>query len=395
MGGGSGGHITPLLAVASELKQLEPRARIVYIGQRGDAFAAIPSRHRSIDEAYTVPAGKFRRYHSLGWKQIFKVRTQLANIRDVFRVLGGLVQSWRLLKRLQPDIVFIKGGYVGVPVGFAAAWLHIPYITHDSDALPGLANRSIARWARLHAVALPKETYRYPQNKTVTVGVPLAAEYHLVTARDQVIYRRQLGLPEAGRFLFIIGGGLGAQRMNLAAAEALPHLLHEFRDLQVVHVVGSANEETVRTLYMTSLASAEQGRVEVKGYVDDVYRYSGAADVIITRAGATALAEFSMQGKACIVVPNPVLTGGHQLKNAQYLARERAAVVVTEAELQENPHVLAARASALLKDPKERAELGRNFHAYAVEGAAKKLAMLVLAQASTHNRTADHADTAE
>lgn len=390
VGGGSGGHITPLLAVASELKRLEPGVRIVYIGQKGDNFADIPARHAAIDEVYSVQAGKFRRYHGLGWRQLLKVRTQLLNLRDAFRLLLGLGQSYRLLKRLQPDVVFVKGGYVGVPVGLSAAWLHIPYVTHDSDALPGLANRLIARWASLHAVALPKEVYRYPQDKTVTVGVPLVVEYQPVAPSDQAIYKRQLALPETGKFLFIIGGGLGAQRVNLAVAEALPHLLHEFSDLQVVHVVGRANEEAVRTLYTTGLSTAEQGRVKVEGYLDDVYRYSGAADVIITRAGATALAEFAMQGKPCVVIPNPVLTGGHQLQNAQYLAAKHAAVVVSEPELEENPNVLAARVSNLLKDDKERSSLGKNFAAFAVPDAAKKLAMLILAQVPNTNTATAH-----
>ena len=391
VGGGSGGHITPLLAVASELKQLEPGARIVYIGQRGDDFAQIPAEHHSIDEVYAVQAGKFRRYHTLGWRQIFKIRTQLSNIRDFFRFMAGTIQSWRLLRQVRPDVIFIKGGYVGVPVGLAAATLRIPYVTHDSDALPGLANRIIARWASMHAVALPKEVYYYPQDKTVTVGVPLRAEYRLVSSADQVIYKRQLEIPEKGKFLFITGGGLGAQRVNLAVAEALPHLLQEFPDLQVVHVVGQANEASVQQLYNTGLSTVEQGRVVVEGYVSDAYKYSGAADVIITRAGATALAEFATQGKACVVVPNPVLTGGHQLKNARYLEEKDAAVVVTETELADNPNVLAARVSTLLKSDDKRISLGKNFQKFAVPDAAKNLAMLLLAQIPTPKDPKTHA----
>lgn len=379
-GGGSGGHITPILAVASELKKLQPDCKIVFIGQKGDNFADIPAQHESIDEVYAVQAGKFRRYHTLGIRQIFKVRTQALNIRDAFRVVIGIFESRSLLKRLQPDVIFVKGGFVGVPVGLSAAWLHIPYVTHDSDALPGLANRIIARWARMHAVALPEEIYHYPQDRTVTVGVPLVAEYKPVTRADQLAYKRELGLQEQGRLLFIIGGGLGAQRVNLAVAEAVPHLLQEFSDLNIVHAVGKANEATIQQLYTTALSTGEQGRVSVKGFLSDVYRYSGAADVIITRAGATNLAEFAMQGKACIVVPNPYLTGGHQLENAKYLQEKHAALLVTETELQENPNVLAARASMLFKDEAQRQELSRNFATFAQPDAAKKLAMLLLEQ---------------
>jgi UDP-N-acetylglucosamine--N-acetylmuramyl-(pentapeptide) pyrophosphoryl-undecaprenol N-acetylglucosamine transferase len=389
-GGGSGGHITPILAVAAELKKLQPDTRIVYIGQKGDALGDIPAKHPAIDAVYAVQAGKFRRYHGEGFKQLLDVPTMLKNLRDAFRVISGTFQSRKLLKTISPDVIFVKGGFVGVPVGLAAANLHIPFVTHDSDAIPGLANRIIARWASMHAVALPKEVYAYPADKTVTVGVPVASSFKLVNAAQKEAFRRELGMAPEAKLLFIIGGGLGAQRVNLAVAEAMPHLLHEFRDLQVVHGVGRANEETIQKLYTTALSSAEQGRVVVKGYFDNVYLYSGAADVIITRAGATNLAEFAVQGKPCIVVPNPLLTGGHQLENARYLEEKHAAVVVTEYELQENPNVLAARVSALLKDDARCKELAANLSTFAEPDAAKKLAQVLISQTQTRasNETA-------
>ncbi len=382
-GGGSGGHITPILAVAAELKKLQPTAKIVYIGQKGDSLSDIPAQNPAIDEVYAVQAGKFRRYHGEGLKQLLDIPTVAKNIRDAFRVVVGVFQSRRLLKRLQPDVIFVKGGFVGVPVGLAAARLHIPFITHDSDAIPGLANRIIGRWASMHAVALSEEIYPYPRNKTVTTGIPLRANFAAVTPELNNKYRQELGLPEAASLLFIIGGGLGAQRVNLAMAEAMPHLLQEYPELHVVHAVGRANEQDIKQLYTTGLSAAEQGRVEVRGYIEEPYIYSGAADVIITRAGATNLAEFALQGKACVVVPNPLLTGGHQLKNARYLEQKHAALLVTEHELQENPNVLAARVSALLKDGKLRAELAANLSTFAHPDAAKRLAELLL----THTKS--------
>jgi len=383
-GGGSGGHITPLLAVANELKRQQPDISIVYIGQTGDNLGDIAAEHPMIDKTYTIRAGKLRRYHGEGLKQLLDIPTTLKNIRDVFYVLVGMVQSWRLLREIKPDVVFVKGGYVGVPVGLSAAVLGVPYITHDSDALPGLANRIIARWAKVHAVALPEEVYNYPIDKTVTVGVPIVADYEPVTPTVQAKYKKELGLPPESRLLFIIGGGLGAQRVNLAAAEAITHLLHEYSDLQVVHGVGKANEEQMQKLYTTTLSAAEQSRVVVKGYITDAYRYSGAADVIITRAGATQMAEFAVQSKACIVVPNPILTGGHQLKNAQYLQEKNAAVLVTEQELQDNPNVLAARASELLKDASKRTQLAKNLSVFARPAAAKQLATLLLQEVASN-----------
>jgi UDP-N-acetylglucosamine--N-acetylmuramyl-(pentapeptide) pyrophosphoryl-undecaprenol N-acetylglucosamine transferase len=377
-GGGSGGHITPILAVAAELKRLQPKTRLMYIGQRGDKLGDIPAADPNIDEVFTVRAGKFRRYHGEGLRQLLDIPTLLKNIRDVLYVLIGIRQSRALLKKLQPDIIFIKGGFVGVPVGLAAARLHIPYITHDSDAIPGLANRIIARWAAIHAVALPEEIYTYPSNKTVTTGIPVQSDFVPVTTALSKRYRAEINVPEQAKLLFIIGGGLGSQRVNQAVGEAVPHLLAEFKELHVVHVVGRINEADMQQFYTGALSPAELRRVQVFGFISDVYRYSGAADSIISRAGATNLAEFALQGKACIIIPSPFLTGGHQLKNAQYLVDQSAAQVIDETDLRTDPNRLAKQVSKLLRDPAQQHELGAHLHEFAKPRATQELAKLIL-----------------
>lgn len=379
-GAGSGGHITPLLAVAAELKRRRPDIRLVYIGQRGDKLGDIPAEHPAIDEVFTVRAGKFRRYHGEGLKQLLDLPTTYQNIRDAFYVVAGTWQSWRLLRRLRPDVIFIKGGFVGVPVGLAAACLHLPYLTHDSDASPGLANRIISRWAGKHAVALPPELYHYPADKTVMTGIPLQPDFVPVTPKLKQHYRKQLNLPQAAKVLFVIGGGLGSQRVNEALTGVLPHLLREFPDLHVLHAAGRGNEAAVRAAYHDKLSAKEQGRVEVYDFIDDVYRYSGAADIVITRAGATNLAEFALQGKACIVVPSPFLAGGHQLKNAGYLADEHAALVLNEKDLLDDPNRLARLVSNLLRDPKQQRELAQRLAKFAKPAATAELVDVILDQ---------------
>jgi len=377
-GAGSGGHITPILAVATEIKRLEPATSLVYIGQRGDKLGDIPAGHSAIDQVYTVRAGKFRRYHGEGLKQLLDIPTWFKNIRDGLYVLIGTYQSWRLLREIRPDIIFIKGGFVGVPVGLAAASLHMPYITHDSDAIPGLANRIISRWAVKHAVALPPEVYSYPPDKTVMTGIPLQADFVPVNASLKAKYRAKLKLPAKAKVLFIIGGGLGSRTVNEAVAAAVPHLLREFPDLVVVHGAGRANEADVQAIYADKLSGAEQGRLQVRAYIEDVYLYSGAADVIITRAGATNLAEFALQGKACLVVPSPFLAGGHQLKNAQYLAEQGAALILDEVDLAADPNRLATQASNLLSHPEKQRELGKRLAKFAKPKATSELARLIL-----------------
>lgn len=383
-GGGSGGHITPLLAVATELKKQDPRVRVVYVGQRGDHLADIPAKHPDIDEVYSVRAGKFRRYHGEGLKQLLDVRTIFLNTRDVFYVVAGIWQSHRLLKRLQPAVIFIKGGFVGVPVGLAAAQLKIPYITHDSDAVPGLANRIISRWATLHTVALPAEAYSYQKEITVSVGIPLQADFVPVNDQLKKRYREEIKVPTAAKMLFVIGGGLGAQSVNRAVGQAVPHLLREFPDLHIVHGAGRANESEMRNYYNEHLSSSEQGRVRVVGYISDVFRYSGAADLVITRAGATNLAEFAVQGKACVVIPAAHLTNGHQVKNARYLAEKDAAVVLVQDELEADPNRLAKLVSDLLSQPELCKNLGANLAGFAHLNAAAELAKIIIEKSSKH-----------
>src|SRR5258708_4624418 len=264
-GGGSGGHITPILAVASELKKLQPDATLVYIGQTGDQLLDIPTKHPAIDVVYTVRAGKFRRYHGEGLKQVFDVVTQAKNIRDAVRVAVGLWQSFWLLRRLRPQIVFSRGGFVSVPVCFGAKLNHIPYVTHDSDSVPSLANRIIARWAVLHAVALPKEIYPYSQKKTVTVGVPVGKEFEPVTSKLQQKYREELDLGSYKHVVLVTGGGNGADQLNKAVARAVPALLERHPELAVVHIAGRTLEKSLRSDYNELVSGNNPTRMIVKG----------------------------------------------------------------------------------------------------------------------------------
>lgn len=387
-GGGSGGHITPLLAVAHELKQQQNNCKIVYIGQTGDSLVDIPASDKSVDEVRTIYAGKLRRYHGEGWRQLLDVPTVLKNIRDVFLTLIGIGQSIRLLHQLRPQIVFVKGGFVGMPVGLAAALLRIPYVTHDSDALPGLANRIIAPWAKVHAVALPKEVYSYPAERTVTVGVPLAHHFAPVTPARKQAFRKQVGIAGDAKVLLVTGGGLGAQRLNDAAVACAPELLQRYPDLVIVHAAGRSLEATVRQQYAQTIGKQAKTRVIVKGFITNLYAYSGAADVIVARAGATSNAEFAAQAKACVIVPNPFLTGGHQLKNAQVLADRKAARMVSEERVKEDPRALMPPLVDLFDHPHKAEALGKRFNELVEPDSAKRLAVVLLEVAAKYSRLA-------
>lgn len=380
-GGGSGGHITPVLAVAHELKRANPNIEIIYAIGKGDKLAHLPQEDDSVARVQSILSGKFRRYHGEGWKQVLDVSTLLKNIRDFFFVLIGIGQSILFLHREKPDVIFIKGGFVGVPIGLAAAVLRIPYMTHDSDAVPGLANRIVSRWAFMHAVAMPIENYSYDASKIKQVGVPISDKYRKVTRKSQDEFISSIGIDDQdAQVLLVTGGGLGAQRLNLAVTRIARTLLARNPDLYIVHITGPNKDNSIQQEYTKQLKGDSSSRIIIKDFVDDLYRYSGAADVIVARAGANSLAEFAAQQKACIIIPNPQLTGGHQLKNAEALAEAGAILQISDEAMQRNPEVLLKEVEFLLDSVHERAKIALGLHKLADDSSAHKIVKLLLAR---------------
>lgn len=350
---------------------------MLYCISIGDKLIHLPSEHESIDRVVKIRSGKFRRYHGEGIKQILDIPTLLKNIRDSIFVLIGLLQAIKLLRKEKPDAVFIKGGFVGVPVGLAAAILKIPYLTHDSDAVPGLANRIISKWAKLHAVAMPIENYKYPKEKMVHVGVPISDKYVKITRKLQIECIKKLGLKEDAEVLYVTGGGLGAQRLNTAITKIARSILGRRPNLVIIHIAGPNKQQILRQQYDHAL-KGDLSRVIIKDFVNNAYLYSGAADVIVSRAGANTLAEFAAQQKACIIVPNPQLTGGHQLKNTEVLEKLGAVRNVSDELIKINPELLLKEIEELLESVAERARLAVTFNKLADYNSADKLAKLIL-----------------
>lgn len=388
-GGGSGGHITPILAVAHTIKQRHADSTIVYVGQRGDPLLDVPSADKNIDRVCTVRAGKLRRYSGEGWRQLLDLKTQLLNIRDILFTLWGLGQSLRLLRNERPDVLFCKGGFVGVPVGLAAAILRIPYITHDSDVVPGLANRIIARWASHHAVGMPANLYPYPQSKTTMVGIPVSASYQPVDGQAMNRQRTELKIEKYKNVILVTGGGNGAEPLNRAIIANSKRLLREYPGLLLVHITGRRHEHTAKKAYNRQLESgASRQRVHVMGFSSELHSWSAAADVVVARGGATNLAEFAIQRKACLIVPSKQL--GWNVKNATVLQDCGAAVVLTDDEVAPPSRKLGDMLSVLLDDKTRRDELGASLGRLARPHAARDLAELIMGIATSSGTNKVH-----
>lgn len=373
VGGGSGGHITPLLAVATSLKSAH-KVRVSVVGQKGENLSEVID-HEAIDQVFSIRAGKFRRYHGESFlSHLFDIRTILLNFRDFFRFVVGTAQAWMLLGKERPDSIMLKGGFVSVPVGFAARLRKIPYITHDSDAVPGLANRLTAKHAAYNTTAMSADIYPYDQTKTVEVGIPLRQEYEFVSDKDQAHFKSVLQIDPKEPVLFCAGGGLGAQKLNVAMSNIAKELLTKYPKLEIIHISGKKLLAETKDLYHLHLSEDLFNRVRVIDFHTELYKLSGAADIIVSRAGATAIAEYAVQAKACILVPNPVLTGGQQTHNARIIKEAGAAVIANEGD----NAALLREITELLDSKSKQRELSEKLHALANEESAKKIADILV-----------------
>lgn len=372
VGGGSGGHLTPIVAVAESLKDKDNNTQVIHVGQKGeglDDVTDIPS----IDKSFNITAGKFRRYHGESFlSHLLDIKTLLLNIRDFFRFIIGTIQAWILLGKTKPDSIFLKGGFVSVPVGYAARLRSIPYITHDSDVVPGLANKLTAKHALYNTTAMPAEIYNYDQSKTIQVGIPIRKEFQKVSKAAKESFREELGIDTNKKVILSVGGGLGAQRVNYALVEASKKVFEENEDAFLIHLTGKKLYDETARLYRDSLSESDFKKVMLIDFTNELYKYSASADIVITRAGATNIAEFAAQAMPCIVIPASHLTGGQQLHNADVLKDSDAAVVINEEDLESLSSVIN---KIILSKDKE--VLSENINKLAVYDSSDKISQIL------------------
>ena len=375
MGGGSGGHVTPVAAVCSELSKTHPDAEIRFWCDRKfyqQAFTTMIAVDGHI-KVESIVAGKLRRYHRLSLvSQLLQFRTiVLPNIIDSFKLVIGTFQSVGKLLLWRPDVVFSKGGFVCLPVGIAARLLRIPLVIHDSDAHPGLTSRILARWAVTIATGAPLKHYNYPKDRSRYIGIPVASTAKPFTTAQQRDAKKALGFDEHEPLVVITGGGLGATSLNKATVAVLDDLL---AFTSVALVAGKANAAEIDT------SVGKRKGLQIHGYVpsETMQKMLGAADIVVSRAGATTLLELAALAKPSIIVPNENLTGGHQLKNAAVYKQAKAVIVVDDADIKSSPLVLvdAINATLLNKDTMKR--LSSNIKEFAKPHAAKEMAKLIV-----------------
>lgn len=366
VGGGSGGHIIPVAAVVDQLRQLAPEAEIHFWCDKKSLNIAQAAFSDYLIIIKTIAAGKFRRYHHLKWWQHLRLSILLPNLFDLLRIGWGFGQSlWRLLV-WRPDVVFAKGGFVCLPVGLVAHFLGIKLIIHDSDTVAGLTNRVLSKYAVKITTGMPVEYYNYPADKTVFVGSPVRQ-----AASEATQLRTELGIAPKKSIVLVVGGGLGSDFLNRMTLTNLDQLS---ANSQVILVTGRDNYQAVMR------QSFDKNKLIVRDFVTDFADYLRLADVVVARAGATTIAELAVLAKPIILVPNPKLVAGHQLKNAQMLADKQAAVVLDEFALEQDPGQFGQAINQLLQDDAKRTQLSHNIGQFANPQAALELAQLIIAE---------------
>ena len=371
VGGGSGGHVTPVVAVFRELQKTGDHELRFWCDKKFGASArGIFAKFDDTIPVELITAGKLRRYHGKSLSFHLHPSILLPNLRDGFKVVIGFFQSLFKLIAWRPDVIFIKGGYVCLPVGYAARLLRIPLVLHDSDAHPGLTNRLLSPFAKAIGTGAPLEYYNYPPEKASYVGIPVAPEFRPYSEAERQKLKAKLGFDISRPLVVVTGGGLGARRINSAILAIREDLLAEASvflisgNLQYEEILKQADRRSGWRLQ----AFVHNGMAEVLA----------AADIVVTRAGATTLLELAALHKPTIIIPNGRLTGGHQLKNAKVYQDALAALIVSEDELDKDNQILARKIIGVLKSQKILKGLGDNFGKFAKPDAAKDMVKIIL-----------------
>jgi UDP-N-acetylglucosamine--N-acetylmuramyl-(pentapeptide) pyrophosphoryl-undecaprenol N-acetylglucosamine transferase len=321
-GGGTGGHLFPAIAVAQALLRSDPETQVLYVGLRGGMEEQVVPRY-GIPFA-TISAVKL------------DMEAPWANWRVPLVLPRALWQARGLVARFHPGVVLGTGGYVSAPLLVTAAAMGIPIVLQEQNYLPGRATRLLARVARVIATAYEESAGYLEGRQTVVTGTPVRPEFQ--TPRTD--------FPDRPRRVLVVGGSQGAHRINLALADAVPVLL-ERPGLEVAHQTGVRDLEAMQAAKAALPAGARE-RYHPFAFADDLPARLQAADLVLSRAGASTLSETSALGIPMILVPGP-FARGHQRLNAEPFAQAGAATIIADDEC-DGPRVVREILS-LVDDP--------------------------------------------
>jgi UDP-N-acetylglucosamine--N-acetylmuramyl-(pentapeptide) pyrophosphoryl-undecaprenol N-acetylglucosamine transferase len=367
-GGGTGGHIFPIVAIAREIRTIYPKTgsggypgvplEFYYLGPKDDFSSALLQQEDF--KIKKIVSGKIRRYFSL------------QNFVDIlFKIPFGIIQSFFILLATKPDLVFSKGGSGSVAVTYSARFLNIPVFLHESDVVPGLSNQTTAKWAKKIFTSFPKTEY-FNLGKVIVTGNPIRKE---VLDGDKMKASEIFNLTLSKPIFLIMGGSQGAEAINDFVLRILNDLL---KDYEIIHVTGNENVK----------GATAEAQVVINKDLDRYYHPVGflneekikhaykAADLIISRSGSGSIFEIAAVGKPSILIPLPSAAGDHQSKNAYVYAESGASIVVEQENL--TPNFFMEKIQLLFLSPEKLQQMSESALAFAKPLAARAIAREIL-----------------
>ena len=314
--GGTGGHINPAIAVANIWKERHPDSNILFIGADGGMEEQLVPKAGF--RLKTLPGGGLsRRLSFAGIKK---------NVKVMYNLVSSVNRCKKIIKDFGADVVVGTGGYASFPALMAAGMLKIPSCVHESNALPGLTTRMVERWADRMLICFPQSARYYKdQSKVQVVGMPVRSEF--IHNKKQAC-REELGLDSRPVILSTFGS-LGAKAMNEMTAELMRLEKEAGYPFQHIHGVGSYGWEWMPKL-VEEKGVRNNDAIFLKEYIYNMPTVMAAADIVISRAGASTCNEIAAAGVPCILIPSPNVTANHQEKNARALEEQGAAAVILE-----------------------------------------------------------------
>ena len=362
-GGGTGGHIFPAVSIANKLKEINPQTEILFVGAKGKM------------EMEKVPAAGYKivGLPITGLQRQLNVKNILNDMSVPFRVLSSISQARRLIKEFKPQVAIGVGGYASAPLLIAATRMGIPSLIQEQNGFAGLTNKKLGSKVQSICVAYEGMEKFFPKDKIVMTGNPIRSVFVPCTPEMKAEGEREYGLDPTKKHIFIVGGSLGSAKFNACVRKWISEGCPGSEGVDVLWQCGKFYKPDVDIFMEEQNMKNPELAAKVK-YSDFIGRMElayAAADVIISRSGASSVSELCAAHKAVIFVPSPNVAEDHQTHNAMALVRKDAAMIVKDAEAMEK---MIPTALELLKDPEKIKTLEKNAGKLALPDAADRIA---------------------
>lgn len=345
-GGGTGGHIYPALALMNRMKELDDKAEFLYVGT-----------HRGLESTIVPEQGyAFKPMKVEGFKRDISFKGLMYNLNTVKLFLSSVFKAKKIVREFAPDVVIGTGGYVSAPVCYAAAKLDVPTLIHEQNSVVGLTNKFLARHVAAIAICFEeaREQFGSSQDKVVYTGNPRAQEVSGFIKTDIL---KEYDLDPDKPTVLIFGGSRGAFKINETIVDSGAELIN--KPYQTLFITGKHHYKSIMEKWENVALGSEEssGNVKIVPYINDLPEVFASVSLVVSRSGATTLAELTALGIPSILIPSPNVTEDHQTKNAQSLVDNGAALMLKESEL--SGESLTEKIDLLMTDKSKRDKMSQ------------------------------------